>query len=73
MRADVNLHQVHLYFNTCVSTNVCVFGFRIVKFSKKQCEELKKKHALPTIRKMRLGAAFPNKSLHARKTELGKG
>ena len=59
-------------FNTRLSTNV-FFVFRILKFSKKQCDELNKTYVLPTIRKMRLGDAFPNKSLHARKTELGKG
>ena len=62
MRTDMNMHQVCLYFNTRMLTNV-FFGCGIVKFSTNQCDELKKTHELPIIRKIRLGDALPREML----------
>ena len=39
--ADMKLHQVHMYFNMHMLTNM-FFGCGIVRFTNKQCEELKK-------------------------------
>ena len=62
----MKLHQVCMCFNTCMLTNV-FFGCGIVRFNKKQCEELKKTYELPLIRKMKLGDKFPRKLLCVRK------
>ena len=68
----MRLHQVHVYFNICMLTNV-FFGCGIVRFNKKHCEGLKKTHELPLIRKMKLGDKFPRKLLHVRKSALSIG
>ena len=47
----MTMHQVHLYFNTCMFSNVFV-GCRIVQFTKKQINELKKIYEFPMIRKL---------------------
>ena len=70
--ADMKSHQVHLYFNNCMLTNI-FFGCGIVSFNKKQCEELKNIFELPTVRKMGLGNNFPRKLLYVKNQhqELG--
>ena len=70
MRKETRTHQVQMYFNIHILTNVC-FGRRIVKFSTKQIKELKKTHELPMIRKLGLGNNFPRKLLCAQKSCLG--
>ena len=72
MTVEMKLHQVYLYFNTYMLTNV-FFGCGIVNFTKKQCDELKKIYELPIIRKMRLGDNFPRKLLYVKKSALGVG
>ena len=72
MTVDMKLHQVYLYFNTYILTNV-FFGCGIVNFTKKQCDELKKIYELPIMRKMGLGDNFPRKLLCVKKSALGVG
>ena len=63
MTVCVKLCQVHLCFNIHILINE-FFGCGIVKFTKKQCDKLKKTHELPNMPKMGLGNKFPRKVLH---------
>ena len=67
--ADMKSHQVHLYFNNCMLTNI-FFGCGIVSFNKKQCEELKNIFEFPMIREMRLGDNFPRKLMCVKKISI---
>ena len=63
-------HQVHIYFNARILTNVR-FGCGIVKFNKNQIKELKKIHELLMIRILGLGDNFPRWLLRVQKSSLG--
>ena len=57
--------------HACV--NECAFRYTIVKFSKKQRDELKQTCELRTIRNIRLSNTLPRKLLHVRNSALGVG
>ena len=67
--AEMKLHQVCLYFNTCILTNM-FFECDMFIFNKKQCEELKNIFKLPMIRKMGLWDNFPRKLLRVKKITI---
>ena len=72
MLTEMNIHQVHLYFNMHVLKSA-YFGCRVIQLSLKQQDELKIIYKGPIMKKLGQSMKFPKYILYARKlvSEVG--